>query len=248
MVNSAAKIFLVFLGLLAVSVQAADLKITASTWPPYADKRLYANGFALALVKAALERAGYKTSVQIVGWPESLEATQRGDYDVFATVWHTPERAETLTFSEPYIDNHIKFVKRSDSGIIFNKPEDLDGLRIGLVADFAYRARAYEGVDIEVASSGSVLENLQGLLDGELDLVAADERVALYEINKQFTKGAARMTVLPESALTRGLRIAISKKNPDHEQIAADFDRAFAAMKEDGTYFDILAQHRISVD
>ena len=45
---------------------------------------------------------------------------------------------------------------------------------------------------------------------------------------------------------SRGLRLGISRKHDDHEQIVADFDAAIAAMKADGTYNNILGQYRIS--
>jgi polar amino acid transport system substrate-binding protein len=42
----------------------------------------------------------------------------------------------------------------------------------------------------------------------------------------------------------RGVNIGVSRKNPDHAKIVADFDKAIAAMKQDGTYGRILEKHQ----
>ena len=223
---------------------AEDLRLTASTWPPYVDDKLYRNGFAIALVSDALERAGYKTSMVVEPWPKALQGTQIGDYDIYCSLWFTNERATTLAFSAPYIDNQITFVKRSDSDFQFRDRTDLNGLRIGIVNDYAYSEQAYDTTGIEIMEAGNVRENIGRLLSGDIDLVLADRRVALYEINDLMA--AKKFTVLPQPLNTRGLRIAVSNKRADRREIIAAFEAAIAAMKDDGTYNTILANFRVS--
>jgi polar amino acid transport system substrate-binding protein len=230
--------------IVTLSAGAEDLRMTGSNWPPYVDNELHDNGFVVALVSDALERAGYKTKMTVESWPLALEATQTGNYDLFCSLWYTDERAETLVFSEPYIDNHITFVKRSESKIQFNDRADLAGLRIGIVDDYAYSEQTYDLIGIEITEAGSVRENIKRLLAGDIDLVLADSRVALYEVND--LRAAKNITVLRPPVNTRGLRIAVSKKRADHREIVAAFDAAIASMKADGSYNALLANHRVS--
>ncbi len=219
------------------------LRLTASEWPPYVSPDGPKSGFAPFLVSEALERAGYNVSIDTGPWPETLDATIDGKYDVFATLWHTDERAESIVFSEPYIQNEMVFIRLSDSDIRARKREDLAGLRIGIVADFAYNADA-DTRGIDIVSSGSVSENMRALRNGELDLVVADRRVALTEINRG--AHARSFDVLPEPLLKRGLRIGVSKQREDAEAIVAAFEAEIAKMREDGTFNGILATFRLS--
>lgn len=231
--------------LLSVSGADADeLRLTASDWRPYVDSDAQRSGFAVALVSRALERAGYEVTVDVGPWPQTFEDTVAGDHDVFATLWFTDERAESIVFSEPYIKNDIVLVRRSDSDIRFREREDLLGLKIGVVDDFAYIARSVDTTGIEIVSSSSVTENIAQLRGGELDLVLADRRVALAEINERAL--AKSFDVLPRPLITRGLRIGVSKQREDADAIVAAFEQEIAKMREDGSFNAILATFRVS--
>jgi polar amino acid transport system substrate-binding protein len=223
---------------------AEVLKITANIWPPYVDDQMSGNGVAIALVTAALERAGYTPELTIEPWPEALDATRDGRYDVVCSLWLTDERAAELAFSEPYLQNHLKLIKRANSNIQYFDRDDLVGLTIGTVSDYAYSAQPYDTSGIEVTESGSVRDNIQSLLANEIDLVLADSRVAFYEVDE--LRAAKQITVLPKPVNSRGLRIAVSKSRADHAEIIAAFDQAVAAMKEDGSYNSLMANYRIS--
>ena len=228
----------------AFVAHADDLRMTASGWPPYVDANIQKNGFAVVLVTEALKRAGYSASMAIEPWPRALEATQNGDYDVNCTLWYTEDRASTLSFSEPYIENPIIFIKRSESDFEFRSRSDLSGLKVGIVHDYAYREQAYDTTGIEVVEADSVRENIRRLLAGDIDLVVADGRVALHEANQLLA--AKNITVMRQPLSTRGLRIAVSKSHADHREIIARFEEAIAGMKNDGTFNTILATYRVS--
>jgi polar amino acid transport system substrate-binding protein len=149
-----------------------------------------------------------------------------------------------LTFSEPFLNNEIKFLKRADSDIQFRNVTDLTGLRIGVVNDFAYSREAVDTTGIVIKTAGSVRANIDSLLAGELDLVLADSRVAMYEANQMVA--ARNVTLLPEPFITRKLRIAVSTTRLDHKEIVKAFDAAIASMRSDGSYNQLLATYRIS--
>jgi polar amino acid transport system substrate-binding protein len=242
--NAMNRLYLLLLVALSATASASELEITGSTWPPYVTQQLYKNGVAVVLTEEALIRAGYKPITTIESWPESLEATADGTYDVITGVWLTDERAEQLEFSEPFIKNYIVFVTRDDNYIEFNEREDLKGLRIGVVKDYAYSNEPYDTTGINISAAGSARENIQHLLAGELDLVLADSRVALFEIDQLIA--GKQLSIIRKPLVTRGLRIAVAKTHPDAKKIVADFDASIAAMKLDGSYNAILATFRIS--
>lgn len=228
----------------ALPVAAEQLRLNASPWPPYVDKGAQGYGFATVVVSQALKRAGYDTTTTIHSWSSVLESTRAGDHDVISSIWQTPERADWLAFSKPYISNEISFVKRADSTARFKGRDDLVGKTIGVVSDYAYSDQPYDTTGIDIVLAGSVAENIAQLRAGKIDLVLADRRVALYEINE---RAAARsFDVLPNPLLERGLRIAVPKDREDHAEIIAAFESAIAEMREDGSFNAILARFRVS--
>ncbi len=234
---------------LSMSAGAEELNVVASPWPPYVAHKLERHGLAVHLATEALQRAGYPSHVTLMNWPKDLEGTKSGAHDVIASVWFTQERAQHIAFSKPYIVNETRFVKRRDAPHQFNAPSDLKGLRIGVVKDYAYGGDVSPlELDVTPVFTGSVLENLRNLIAGELDLVLADERVALYELNVNLYGGIRKTLVLPNAYSSRGLRIGVSKRRPDHAEIVNRFDAAIEAMKADGSYATILASHRISAN
>ncbi len=230
--------------LLAIPASAETLRITASDWAPYVDPGMRNDGFALALVSAALRRAGYETEVRVQPWPEALEQVVDGHYDVFATLWFRDERADELAFSQPYIDCEIGVVRKAGSGFRFTGLDSLRGRTVGVVEDFAYSREAVDRTGIDIQLTGGVRESIAALGAGDVDLVVADRRVALFHINEASL--AKRFDVLPDALLTRGLRIAVAKTRADHAEILAAFDAAIEAMQSDGSYEALLASYRIS--
>ncbi len=178
------RLYLLLLMVVTASTCAAELRVTGSTWPPYLTQQLYKNGVAAILTEEALQRAGYESTTTLKSWPAALEETIAGTYDVVTGVWFTDKRAEQLEFSKPFLENYIVFITRDDNYIQFNELEDLNGLHIGVVDDYAYSNEPYDTAGIDISLAGSARENIRRLLAGELDLVLADSRVALFEIDQ----------------------------------------------------------------
>jgi polar amino acid transport system substrate-binding protein len=241
----------VFLSLLISQVlahaeQATVLRVTASPWSPYVSRDLPGNGVAVSLVTTALKRAGYSSSFALLKWPDDLEGTRLGVYDVIASIWFTEDRARDLVFSEPIFENQIKLMVRIDSDIKIASPERLKGHRVGVVEDYAYTQGAYNKLPIEIIKAATVEENLQRLLAGDIDIAVTDEQVALYTLNNKIPGGIKQIRFGRDALSTRQLRIAVSRKRSDAEQIISDFNSAIQAMKDDGSYLGLLHQFRIS--
>ena len=246
-VSRATGLLAIALGLfggIAAAEEAPTLTVAASNWAPYVDSRVNSKGAIVMLIRTALERAGYSVDVVFEPWPASLEKVKAGTHDVLAGAWYTDERNETLAFSRPILENDILFMKRADDIFVWYGRESLEGKRIGVVEDYAYSDKRYDTTGLAIVRASSVRENVKRLLDGELDLVLGDYMVMRHEADQLVA--SSKLDMVPRLIERRELKLAVSRKNPDHEEIVAAFDRAIAQMKEDRTYSSILASHRIS--
>ena len=236
------------LALFSHAVLAQTLNVVHSgKWPPYADAGLPAQGLAVELVTTALKRAGYTPVVHIDSLDRILEGGKLGVYDVFATPWFSEERNQFLYYSEPYLESYIRFIKKKDKKFDYESFADLKGMMIGVVADYAYDETFNQSRDLIKISERNLIQNLLKLTQGRIDLTLDDELVLLYEINQYMPNTMPQLQLLPKPLAVRGIHIGVSRENPDHEKIAAAFNKAIADMKKDGSYDLILSKHFIYI-
>ncbi len=231
--------------LFALPLPAAEpLKIAGSPWPPYIDPTRADKGVAMDLVRHIFERAGYQTEAYTAAWPRTLEGASLGIVDVIAAAWKTPEREKVLHFSDPYLVNVIKLVKRRDAPIRFRRFDDLKGLMIATVVGYAYGREFDEAEGIVRVPTNHVAQSLLLLERRKVDLAIGDQWVIRNELTHYMPRSIRQFEFLPRPVTERGLHVAISRENPDHERIAADFNRALKAMKADGSYDRLIEGYR----
>ena len=155
---------------------AATLHLAANTWSPYVDRRLPNGGMALDLVMQAFNRAGYKTTMTYESWPRTLEGVEIGVLDVIAAAWYTDERAKSYTFSEPYLFNEIKFIKRKDFPLKYSGLQDLKGLNVGVVKKYAYGDEFALAKYFFKVTQNHLIQNLAQVINGRLDLTLDDQK------------------------------------------------------------------------
>jgi polar amino acid transport system substrate-binding protein len=227
---------------------ATDLNVVHSgNWPPYADASLPGQGLAVEIVTTALKRAGYTTYVRIDSLDRILEGGALGVYDVFATPWYTDARNRYLDYSEPYLQSRIRFIKRKDKDFSFHSLDDLKGVMVGTVKDYAYSEKFNDSRDIIKIPENNLIQNLLKLTQGRIDLTLDDELVLQYEINRYMPHSMSELEFLPTPLAVRGIHIGVSRENPDHAKIVAAFNKAIRDMKKDGSFDTIVAKHDIYI-
>lgn len=226
-----------------VAEEAPLLRVTGSLWSPYLDQTLENNGLAADLVRTALTRAGYRIDPKAEPWSRALRGTALGVYDVVAAIWQTPERAEDLVFSDPYLLNDIIFLARASSAAGFNELDDLIGFRIGIVTDFAYGGGFDTHAGLTRIENNHLIQNLLLLRKGSLDVIVGDKWSIYHEISRYMPNDIDTFRLLPKPLIRRALRMAVSKENTDATEILSNFNKAITAMREDGSYSEIVQRH-----
>jgi polar amino acid transport system substrate-binding protein len=236
---------LLLFGIFSHTAVALELTVVHSgNWPPYSDQGLPQQGLAIDLVTSALQRAGHRTVVRVDSLDRILEGGKIGVYDVFATPWYSEERDQYLDFSEPYLESRIRFIKRRDKNFEFSDLDDLQGMMIGVVKDYAYDQEFNQSRDLIKISERNLIQNLLKLIQGRIDVTLDDELVLQYEINRYLPNSRDQLEMLPKPLAVRGIHIGVSRENPAHAQIVADFNKAIAEMKKDGSYDRIVEKHK----
>ena len=234
---------LIGLLLLAHSAAAEKLRLVADAWPPFTDATLVNGGLATDIVSTALARAGYASDFEQVPWARALLGVGEGRYDVLVNAWYTEERTKLGQFSGEYLLNRVRFLKRKDVPIEFNNLQQLHTYPIAVVRGYAYSPEFDEDVSLQKVPVHNFAMAVRMVAADRVKLTLEDEYVARYYLARESAKVRNSVEFLPKPLSENSLHILVSLKNPQHEQIVANFDREIAEMKADGSYERLIKQH-----
>lgn len=229
--------------LVPLDVWAQTLRLVADPWPPFNDQTLLNNGVASDLVSSALGRAGYATTYAQAPWERAVHGLQHSDYDVLINAWYTEERAGFGYFSQPYLINRIRLLRRKGSAIRFEQLSDLYIQRIAVVRGYAYSAAFNSDPLLHKVGVGSFVSAARMLQAKRVELTLEDEIVARYHLGRELSEIRDELEFVARPLSENGLHILIRRSHPQHQAIAEAFDRAIVAMHADGSYAAILQRH-----
>ncbi len=188
-------------------------------------------GFDIELAQAAADKMGVQVEFQPIDWDTKETELESGKIDL---IWNgfskTPEREETMTLSQPYLDNRMIIIVPSDSDIAAKA--DLAGKTVGL-QDGSSAADAVNADEMvsEIGEIDTYDTNDLAFTDlkaGRVDAVVADEVLAKYYIE---TSGSD-FTILDEDFGSEVYVIAAKKGNTE---LMDSLDAALTELGEDGT-------------
>lgn len=229
---------------LDVVAQEATLQLGNEAWPPFVlegDEQ----GTAEAIVCQALAQAGFGCELNYGAWENMLGEAEAGELDGIAAIWFTPERGRSLVFSSPYLTNRLVPVTVA-GGPSIRQVSDLADRRVALESGVAYgdELLAAQGnfTVIPVQGAESALEALR---EQEAEVAIVDELFA----RELLGSADNRDLVIGDVALAyRELHFAVSRSNPQAQQIVAGFNQAYQVMLRDGTINQILDMDWVATD
>lgn len=219
------------------------LRLVANAWPPFNDQTLLNNGLASDLVATALSRAGYATDYIQVPWERALQGVQMGRYDVLISAWYAKERMTFGHYSQPYLINRIRFLQRKGGQISYQQLSDLYPYSIAVVRGYAYTREFDQDSHLKKVGVVDFAMGARMLLARRVQVTLEDELVVRYHLNHSLAGMRDQLEFLPRPLSETGLHILVSRKHPQHKQIAEDFNQVIGAMRLDGSYAEIFQRH-----
>lgn len=229
---------LVFSSSWAVAEQ--KVRLMANTSPPYADARLPEQGLALELVKQVFARTDYTPQITIESWSRAIEGARLGVYDGLAAAWYTEERNKDLYFSEPYLRSELIILKLRSDRNNYRKLEQLAGGRLGVRVDYAYGVDFAAIPKLTLVAENHLIQNLLNLLNGSVDFVIGDQRTITFQLHEYLEDKITRFEVVNIELPHRERHVAASRALQGHEKMIAEFNRALAEARKDGSHEAIV--------
>lgn len=193
-------------------------------------------GLDVDIINEVAKRSGWTMNQSFPGFDAAVNAVQAGSADaLMAGTTITEPRKKVFTFSDPYFDTKIVIATTKSNTI--SKYEDLKGKTVGVKNGTAAQAFLEENKDkygytIKTFDTGDLMYN--SLSAGAVDAVMDDEAVIQYAIQKGQDLS---IDIAGEAIGSFGFSV---KKGSQYEYLVEDFNKALAAMKEDGTYQQIM--------
>lgn len=238
------RVLVLLLGLL-LSAPAWSEKIIAAAdpYPPFIDPTQPKQGISLQIVRAAYATQGYAVDMRFVPWARALDSVKSGEYDILPNAWWTQERAAFLLYSEPYMKNEIKFIKRKGDPFEYNGLGSLTGKTVGIVRGYGYGDEFLKATNFARPEVSEILQNVKKLVLGRIDLTLDDEIVARWII-KHDAPGLLQQIEFTQNALSsQQLHVTSGLKNPRHKAIIEAFNKGLATIKANGTFDKILREN-----
>ncbi|GGC04875.1 hypothetical protein GCM10011352_33810 [Marinobacterium zhoushanense] len=208
-----------------------------ANWPPFSfNEAGQAEGLSVSLMNLIAEKAGL--SVEYVtgpAWDEAMQGARDGTIDLLLDVSPSPERAEYLAFTAPYIKALRGVVMRQGAPPVQRFEELLDKT-IALPRGFYYTEyfqKYHPEVELYLVDSDE--EALQAVAYGKADLTLGVMAAHQYLMEKSYITNL-KISALPESELDSQLfqpsplAIAIRKSAPE---LASILNKGLAAISTD---------------
>jgi ABC-type amino acid transport substrate-binding protein len=235
-------------GLISVALaQITELKLASDVWPPFTNEA-HEQSLATDLVAEALHRTGSRMQTEIHDFEAVIKGIQNKQFDGSAALWHTPERAEYLAFSAPYLHNQLVLVGRKGSDVSASDLTELKDKRVAVVGSYAYGDQLREDQGVHYIPGANDQENLDRLLSEEVDYILVDALLIQYLTTYQKKEVADHLEIGKSTLLRRSLHFAIRNDLPNAAYIIQRFNEEIVKMVADGSYNRILQLNWIRAD
>jgi len=209
-----------------------------ATLPPlaYVDRGQPA-GVAIDLLEALSKHMQRPVEIRVMNWTEAQRLVLERQADALVQINPTPERLETLIFSDPLLVSEFSIFMKADRHGVMSLG-DLKGMRVGVEERGLPISLLKEEPLIGVEIIPDFERGFELLLAGKIDAVIADRWVGSYVLAKGGIKGIG---IVEEPVSRSSSAIAVRK---DDVRLLAEINAALAEIKKDGTYARILESWR----
>lgn len=220
---------------------AADFRAVTEDWPPFNYQREgRSTGFAIELLQAASSRLGQEIPAEFLPWERAYRIAQHEPNVLIFTMARKPEREALFKWVFPIAPRTIylyKLAKRTD--IQLKTIDDARHFKIATrgesdaaTADLL-RLGFQSGVNLDMLHGGSDENNLQKLVFGRVDLVAASELQLSHTARSLGRQPGEFERTVKLSDTGEMYYFAFSRGTPD--ALVSRVRKAFEGLSADGT-------------
>ncbi|HOQ08929.1 MAG TPA: basic amino acid ABC transporter substrate-binding protein [Syntrophomonadaceae bacterium] len=215
---------------------------TNATFPPFEmQEGQELVGFDMDLIRAIGEAMGYEVEIKHMDFKALIPSIQSGKIDAaIAGMSITPERLESVNFTETYFDAGLIIAVHKDNQDI-KSTEDLKGKKLAAQNGTIGAAYCDEVKKADASTEVRIFDDIGAafmeLERGGVDAVVNDHPVTAYYLKVNSDTNVKMVGDIFSADDQYG--IAVKK---DNTQLLNDLNEGLAKIKEDGTYDEIYSK------
>ena len=199
-------------------------------------------GFDIDLMNAIAEDQGFNVEFKSLEFDSLTIELQNGNIDVVASGMSiTPDRLESIDFSDPYYNAGLSIMVAKDSDI--KSAADLKGKIVGAQMGTTGAEKCYEMEDAGDVAQAKILNSYdmcaEELKNGSCDAIIVDTPVG--QKFEKSTDGA--VVLLDEQLVADDYGLGIAKGNTELQTV---LNKGLADIKENGTYDELLTKWELN--
>ena len=228
----------------AVAAQETVRMGTEGYYPPfnYFDSAGEIKGFDIDIGNALCDAMEVECEWVTTDWDGIIPALNSNKFDtIIASMGITEERAEIVSFSEPYYFNAARFVASKDLGLDSAMPSDLEGMIVGAQSgtlEVSMLDTYFPDTDVKLYPK--LDDALLDLETGRVDLVLAGQFVVGDWLAGQ---DGACCEFVGDAFMADGMSGTGIAVRQEDEALREKLNAALDQIIEDGTYGEIRARY-----
>lgn len=248
---SVATAFLVtfFCGQLAGFAQT--IRVRSDVWMPFNGSPTAPQpGFAIEVLHAIFDPKGIAIDYQVQPWKTALEELKAGTAD--AAIGATPKEAPSLIFPRETIgEARVALFTLASSKVAYERPQDLNHVRLGVIADYTY----WDDLDGYVASHPApavvkfagdtpLVDAIAKLRAGEIDAIPETTQVFIWTVRESGLSPSDFRIAYRHPG--EPVYVAFTPVGENGKRWAMIYETELKALRLNGTLAKILARYGMS--
>ncbi|NDV93030.1 transporter substrate-binding domain-containing protein [Alteromonas sp. 345S023] len=175
------------------------LKIATTDYAPYTSSDMQHNGYINHIIQDAFLEVGVEVEFVTLSWDEALEASLSGEYDAVSYGNFVRSREDEFFHSKPITAENLVFYVNDASGPkTWQELNDFSSFTMGVTKGYLYNDELsrYIKTQDNVETKDNDMANLQGLIEGDIDIFPIDELTGWYLLQREFS-AQERENVMP---------------------------------------------------
>lgn len=225
-------------------VEAREISMVSTDWPPYYSSELKNEGVVTVIVRTAFQRAGRNASIKFIPWGRAMKLVEYGEHDLLMGAYYTEERSKKYLYSDPFFDIKVGLVAMKSLNVqSYSKLQDLTPFTIGVSRGWANSPEFDEANYLKKEEATNQILNVRKLFKNRIDMIAISFEAFRYEVATMAEHSADDVVFLQPPLNISSIYLMVSLNIPERELIITDFNQGLAEIKQDGTYELILKEY-----
>ena len=219
------------------------ITVVADEWPPFSGETLPNKGLSIDVITTVLERAGYSVQSEILPWGRIMDGARRGEYDIIGSLFLDEELQQFMTYSRPYFETRVKFVRRVGKTHTYSDLNSLRPYKIAVGEGFLYES-GFDAADyLDKLSVTTTLQGLRMVAANRVDLTLDSEHVIEFLLQSDAPELTSLIEFIEPPIASREIHMAVRNSLPNQDKVVADFNEELQNLIDDGSLQQLLKRH-----